>query len=125
MESGAATAGLRLLTILIWSKTIGVMIKVLVNHFVEELKCPVCSGDLSQRDQNFANAFLDCAGCSRSYPIIDGIPRMLTSTMRKAMQGGTVSHETAFDDASKAATAKSFGYEWSHFSQMYEEWENN
>ena len=102
----------------------GLIIYVLANHFVEELKCPVCLGNLSQRNQDFANAFLDCARCSKSYPIVNGIPRMLTSTMCKAMQGETVSHEAAFD-ASKAATAKSFGYEWSHFSQMYEEWESN
>jgi SAM-dependent methyltransferase/uncharacterized protein YbaR (Trm112 family) len=99
----------------------------LVNHFVEELKCPVCRGNLSQSNKDFANAFLDCSKCRESYPIVNGIPRMLTSTMREAMKGKSkiARSETTTDEASKVATANSFGYEWSHFSQMYEEWESN
>lgn len=106
-------------------KIMRMTINLSVNQFVENLTCPACQGELSQGNKDFANAFLDCSQCLASYPIVNGIPRMLTATMREAMKGENAVGDTAFDEASKAATAKSFGYEWSHFSQMYEEWESN
>jgi uncharacterized protein YbaR (Trm112 family) len=36
------------------------------------LCCPACKGDLAIGDST-----LTCSSCSRSYPIVDGIPRLL------------------------------------------------
>lgn len=45
---------------------------------------------------------LRCLGCSKEYPILRGVPRLLD---------GAVSQE-------QEATADAFGYEWTHFSQL-------
>jgi len=93
-----------------------------VAQLLEELRCPVCRGRLSENQENLSTVFLDCSDCRKSYPILKGIPRMLIPSMYYALQneGGRASAE-----ASKVATARSFGYEWSHFSDMYDEWEKN
>ncbi len=39
---------------------------------VEQLACPVCLGSL-----RVAETKLVCAGCGRSYPIVDGIPVLI------------------------------------------------
>jgi uncharacterized protein len=37
------------------------------------LACPACRKPLSQPDESS----LRCAGCGKSYPVIDGIPRLI------------------------------------------------
>ena len=39
---------------------------------IAALRCPVCRGELAEQDGS-----LRCARCSASYPVEDGIPRML------------------------------------------------
>ena len=85
------------------------------NKLVETLRCPACRGRLS-----YSAELLACSGCNLSYPIIDDIPRMLLPAMRDALRGegaATTLEET------QAETARSFGYEWHRFPEMYEEWE--
>jgi ubiquinone/menaquinone biosynthesis C-methylase UbiE/uncharacterized protein YbaR (Trm112 family) len=43
---------------------------------LEVLRCPVCSGALTE-----AGETLTCTGCSRTYAIEDGIPRMLDDSL--------------------------------------------
>ncbi len=69
-----------------------------------------------------AETVLCCPNCLETFPVIHGIPRMLLSPMRDAVRG---EGETRAGDASQVNTALSFGFEWSHFSEMYEEWEHN
>jgi hypothetical protein len=63
---------------------------------------------------------LECEACKLSFPIKDGIPRMVLPELRKALAGeGSVTGT----DAKQVETALSFGYEWQRFSEMYDEWE--
>jgi SAM-dependent methyltransferase len=54
---------------------------------------------------------------------LNGIPRLLLSPLREAMLGhGSNARKV---DTRQAQTARSFGFEWSHFPEMYDEWERN
>jgi len=50
---------------------------------------------------------------------VNGIPRLLVPDMRDALQASAIS------EGPRVRTAKSFGFEWTHFSRMYQEWEDN
>jgi len=85
---------------------------------------------------------LECDECKSVYPIIDGIPILLSETLRRAVgktgdnNSGTASPEKiltkekhslsdsneSFDQIQKA-NQKNFGYEWKTFSHSYEQWE--
>jgi SAM-dependent methyltransferase/uncharacterized protein YbaR (Trm112 family) len=82
---------------------------------LETLRCPSCHGVLVISDQDS----MDCAACQISYPIINGIPRLLEPSLREALLGkGSVSGT----DAKQVETALSFGFEWHRFPEMYDEW---
>jgi len=86
---------------------------ILVDEQLENfLRCPGCGGDLSNE--------LTCVSCGLSFPIENGIPRMLLPAIRSALQANGAAD--AFD-AKQAKTALSFGYEWQRFPEMYAEWE--
>src|SRR5215510_4218312 len=82
---------------------------------LETLRCPACRSVLTHS----ANVLV-CSGCGLSYPIVDNIPRMLLPAMRDALQGNGAM--TSIEET-QAETARSFGYEWHRFPEMYEEWE--
>src|SRR5207245_3389887 len=63
----------------------------------------VCSSDLGE---------LVCTGCGERFPIEAGVPRMLVGEMRDALLNGLTSRNV------KVETARSFGYEWTVFSEM-------
>ncbi len=83
---------------------------------LETLRCPSCRSSLSL----CADDSLTCARCEISYPIIDGIPRLLLPAMRDALRGDVSATGT---DGTQVETALSFGYEWQSFPEMYKEWE--
>jgi SAM-dependent methyltransferase/uncharacterized protein YbaR (Trm112 family) len=85
----------------------------MMQAWVERLRCPACGARVSDGGES-----LRCTACSEVYPVVDGIPRMLTSSTRAALGG----EGTALDPR-QVATAESFGFEWHRFSQMYAEWE--
>ena len=87
-----------------------------VNKLLETLRCPSCRSSLSSS----ADDSLTCPRCDISYPIVDGIPRLLLPGMRDALRGDVSA--TGMDGA-QVETALSFGYEWHRFPEMYEEWE--
>jgi len=82
---------------------------------LETLRCPACRSVLTHS----ANVLV-CSGCGLSYPIVDNIPRLLLPAMRDALRGERA--VTALEET-QAETARSFGYEWHSFPEMYEEWE--
>jgi len=86
-----------------------------LTRLLDTLRCPSCRSMLSHS----ANALV-CSRCNLSYPVVDNIPRLLLPAMRDALRGeGDVNtHEET-----QAETARSFGYEWHNFPEMYEEWE--
>jgi glycosyltransferase involved in cell wall biosynthesis/uncharacterized protein YbaR (Trm112 family) len=84
---------------------------------IETLRCPSCRGTLSFVD---TDEELTCSACRISFPIVNGIPRLLLPPFREALLGnGTVSGT----DAKQVETALSFGFEWQRFPEMYAEWE--
>jgi uncharacterized protein YbaR (Trm112 family) len=48
---------------------------MLTLEFLEILACPICRGELIQLDDGSA---LQCKPCNREYPVIDGIPVLLS-----------------------------------------------
>ena len=48
---------------------------------VSQLACPACLGDL-----RFVEARLVCAGCGRSYPVVDGIPVLIAGREENARE---------------------------------------
>jgi ubiquinone/menaquinone biosynthesis C-methylase UbiE/uncharacterized protein YbaR (Trm112 family) len=86
----------------------------------KDLVCLVCGRTLSLADSLDT---LDCFACSESFPIVNGIPRVLprsTSTSPLSSQDAAGRNQTL-----QLRTAKSFGFEWTHFSEMYPEWKSN
>lgn len=91
---------------------------------LETLRCPGCQGRLGldangPRDDD---SFFECENCQLRFPIIRNIPRLLLSPLREAL----LSEEpTSADDDPQVRTARSFGYEWTRFPEMYAHWEQN
>jgi SAM-dependent methyltransferase len=81
---------------------------------LEYLCCPVCFGaveiaDVGRRDgSEIIEAALSCASCKTRWPVIRGVPRFALI-------------EGIADD--KAATAQSFGWQWRHFTQTDDKYE--
>lgn len=97
----------------------------MLSHTWQELRCPGCLGKLWAGCEGLApdaEDFLRCPRCLETFPIVHGIPRMLLAPIREALIGQDA---TTRDMARQVATARSFGFEWSHFPEMYEEWERN
>jgi len=90
--------------------------------FLETLRCPGCGGELQPARAAGPGGTLACEPCGAAYPVEGGIPRMLRPEMR-AILGGSALGSGA--EARKAATAASFGYEWTQFSRMIGEYERN
>jgi SAM-dependent methyltransferase/uncharacterized protein YbaR (Trm112 family) len=86
-----------------------------IETLLETLRCPKCRSDLTQSSET-----LICPHCNITYPISDGIPRLLLPSMHNALTGAGRATDL---DATQAETAHSFGYEWHRFPEMYEEWE--
>jgi len=86
------------------------------------LRCPICQGVLfSSQSPEVA---LGCPGCGESFPVVNGIPRMISSAMRQAIGGNPPADLTQIDRL-RVETARSFGFEWSRFPEMRAEWESN
>jgi SAM-dependent methyltransferase len=65
---------------------------------------------------------LTCEQCPESFPIIDDIPRLLLPPLREALleNGSAVGI-----DEYQVNTARSFGFEWTRFPEMYKEWQQS
>src|SRR5712692_10857560 len=83
-------------------------------RLLQYLCCPVCCGavefaDVGRRDDGeIIEAELSCASCSARWSVVRGVPRFAST-------------EGVADD--KAATAKSFGWQWQHFTQTDQKYE--
>ena len=89
------------------------------NQLLETLRCPRCHGGLTWSVHAGDTRQLFCQRCKEAFPIIAGIPRMLLSPLREALLGKGVAKGA---DAIQVETALSFGFEWSRFPEIYEEW---
>ena len=90
-----------------------------LQEMVEVLRCPKCHGRLAASNGDSAEASLICAACREQFPIVDGIPRLLLSPLREALLG---EGKASGVDALQVETARSFGFEWNRFPEMYREW---
>ena len=89
-------------------------LRLVKERLLKYLCCPVCSGaialaDVGRRDGGeIIEAELSCASCTARWPVIRGVPRF-------------ASINGVAED--KAATAESFGWQWQHFTQTDEKYE--
>lgn len=80
-------------------------------RLLQYLVCPSCGGEIrllsvAQRDESeILEAELECASCSSNFPVVRGVPRFA---------------ELSELEADKAATAANFGWQWQHFTQSDE-----
>jgi SAM-dependent methyltransferase len=112
-------------------------------RILENLVCPACFGNLSAEAWQGAaseieEGLLRC-DCEESFPIIGGIPRMLMGEVREQLHQDypdffsanvrrlpsslLPAPEERLTVARK--TQESFGYEWTQFSAIRPEWEEN
>lgn len=75
------------------------------------LACPACYGDLyltvtEQHQEEILTGQLTCSQCQTTYPISGGIPRFVKQLTED-----------------KHKTSEAFGYQWTHFTAMYETYE--
>ena len=82
-------------------------------RLLQFLACPACQGkihlaEISDKDgAEIIQGQLCCAGCARTFPIVHGVPRFA---------------DLAEIGEEKAATARGFGWEWTHFDQQDEKY---
>lgn len=91
-------------------------------ELLETLRCPACLSRLRQKDeqaQDNGDICLECSTCKEQFPIVRGVPRLLLSPLREALLG---QQPIASNEEPQVKTALSFGFEWSRFPEMYEEW---
>ncbi len=51
------------------------------------LRCPACTGTLTDGTAPDGTAELACDGCDRAYPVLDGIPVLLVDEARRRPAG--------------------------------------
>jgi SAM-dependent methyltransferase len=93
-----------------------------VEKLLADLQCPRCHAALIYQSDESTASFI-CARCQENFPIIRGIPRLLLPPLRQALLSGDKRAER--HDDPQVRTALSFGFEWTHFPEMYAEWEQN
>lgn len=83
-------------------------------RLLDYLACPACGGEIGllsaakREEQEILEGELECASCARHFAIVRGVPRFAAL--------GKVEEE-------KAATAANFGWQWQHFTQQDEKYE--
>jgi SAM-dependent methyltransferase len=83
-------------------------------RLLQYLVCPSCGGEIrlisvaSGEAGEIMEGDLDCAACARRFPIVRGVPRFA---------------ELSKVEKDKAATAANFGWQWQHFTQADEQYE--
>jgi SAM-dependent methyltransferase/uncharacterized protein YbaR (Trm112 family) len=93
-----------------------------IERLLEVLHCPACQGELSLSDgkvENNGEVYLECRRCQQQFPIINNVPRLLLSPLREALLGSGAAGD---DYDPQVKTARSFGFEWTRFPEMYAEW---
>lgn len=75
---------------------------------LQYLACPTCAGEIRLHEtgvrdgEEILEGRLTCSDCSQAFPIVRGVPRFA---------------DLENVEAEKAAIARSFGFEWQHFTQ--------
>jgi SAM-dependent methyltransferase len=83
-------------------------------RLLQYLICPSCGGEIRllavtrEEEGEILDGALNCVSCSRQFPIVRGVPRFA---------------ELSRIEADKAATASNFGWQWQHFTQEDEQYD--
>jgi SAM-dependent methyltransferase len=82
-------------------------------RLMDFIVCPVCRGALTLRagtrdGDEIMDGELACGACERKYPILRGVPRLLPDSFSKEQR----------------ETADAFGYEWTHFTELEDTYED-
>jgi len=86
----------------------------LKERLLQYLSCPPCAGAITLASvatteaDEIIEGRLSCVACAATWPVVRGVPRF-------------ASPETVEED--KAATAENFGWQWQHFTQFDEKYE--
>jgi SAM-dependent methyltransferase/uncharacterized protein YbaR (Trm112 family) len=99
------------------------MMMMMIETALKTLRCPRCHGQLELCDhtgETNGDRSYWCGACNERFPTIRGVPRLLLSPLREALLTDRVK---ASRSDPQFRTALSFGYEWTHFPEMYKEWE--
>ncbi|HWN08235.1 MAG TPA: class I SAM-dependent methyltransferase [Pyrinomonadaceae bacterium] len=78
------------------------------SKLLEYLRCPSCEAAIilrsvgHQEGPEVIEGQLGCASCSKTFPVLRGVPRFAAAEKL---------------DADKAATAENFGWQWQHFTR--------
>lgn len=78
------------------------------------LVCPACGGEIRLlsaarlEESEILEGDLECAACARHFPVVRGVPRFA---------------QLSQIEADKAQTAANFGWQWQHFTQHDEQYE--
>ncbi len=92
------------------------------------LICPKCRSpfDLDKEVENEGEIESGVLACRcGTYPIVDSIPRILNEYWTPIDGSSPKDSPTSTDEKLKSRTRASFGYQWSHFGQMSETFEQN
>jgi uncharacterized protein YbaR (Trm112 family)/ubiquinone/menaquinone biosynthesis C-methylase UbiE len=84
-------------------------------RLLELLACPLCGGDLDLHgtpagaggDDEIMQGSLECRSCRSTFPIRDGVPRLLPPDLSAAQE----------------KTSGAFGWQWQQFTKLYDEYE--
>jgi SAM-dependent methyltransferase len=80
-------------------------------ELIELLTCPSCQARLRLKSGTTAaiDTLLQCSGCDREFPVVNGVPRFVAVPVNDAAR----------------RTQASFGYEWTHFNDWRQSGETN
>ena len=101
---------------------------------IQHLACPDCSSDLKYVAYPGEEGILRCSTCGE-FPVINGIPRLLPSQLLKVyLQEYYPGHAhrierkhdvrtLAPEEFIQLKTMFSFGYQWNHFDDNHDAWQ--
>ena len=116
-------------------------------RFLELACCPECCGELSldwraPESGEIESGAVTCAGCSRQYPIVNGIPRLLPDALARQTLEYHGEFFAQYRDRMRAflsranadaadtdwwqaerRTIRSYSYQWRKFKEMFPHWE--
>jgi SAM-dependent methyltransferase/uncharacterized protein YbaR (Trm112 family) len=87
---------------------------------MEMIRCPACREKLQFVDSPDDEGRYYCTSCGEDFPIVEGIPCLVLSPLRKSLASNVTGAESIV-----LKTALSFGYEWNRFPEMYDEWQQS
>lgn len=108
----------------------------MANPLFSLLRCPACQSPLELEELGGGDGLLR-SRCGLWFPVVRGIPRIFVGELRAIYETDfpdfMARHRLALDGhaaataeaRAKLATRESFGFEWTHYSEMLPEWEEN